>query len=679
MSILDRPRCIRRRKSRLEARLDVLESRLLMSASVVEYPVPSAGVVSGTHITADAQGNLYSMSVGGGILKLNPTTGEQTLIGLPSETAPDFVMADVTFGPDGNLWVTESFYNPASTGTTDIYLGDVLKVSTSGTVLATYNVGTVQPLSPTVGADGRIYMTAFVGLTVDDNNVPAYDTEVLAMNTNGTFVAFQMPTSDAYATDIAAAADGTIYVALTGTYVSPNVGTPYASEARLAVIRDGTLSLVSLAGGAANPHGQLLDVAVAPDGAVWLPLYTLGSDGLGTDTGVNQIVKVTLDGALTPTFTAYAIPGEAPDAFLYNGSIVAATDGSVYVAEFQGQYIDRVNTATDTVDRIALPSGFAGPGSPVQAGNAVYFSESFTGNFARIDLPVVGQGDSVAALTGQEITTTVAVLSTTLGAADIANLSAVIAWGDSTTSVGRLVDNGNGTVSVVGTHTYAADGDYATDVVVTGAGIDAVRVSGDATVVAGVTFAASGLTLAAHGENASFSALVASFIGPADTYTVTINWGNGVTSAGQVVLVSGVYQVIGTNSYATQGNYNITVTITGTANSATVNSSVQITDTPLVVTGAAPLVLLGRIAIGTTAYFTDDTDSRLNNYNASINWGDGKSSSGVVLPTGTAGQYMVIGVHMYSRRGAYTLTTTVVTVRGEDLGATASGSVVLRV
>jgi streptogramin lyase len=682
MSILSGNRRLSAARSRVRCGLDTLESRLLLSASVFDYPSPAAGALGGSHITADAAGNLYTMSFGGGIVKLDPSTGTQTFIDLPNETGGPLDYADLVYGPDGNLWITESFDNFSATTPAESTFADVLKVSTSGTVLATYSIGSQFgfPYSPKVGADGRIYMVDLKSLEVDANNVPTYTSSILAMTTTGSVTDYGVSVTDAYPVDLAASSDGSVYVAITGTTIAPIVGDAYESESRLGVLTGGQVHIVSLADPAlvVNPHDTFRSVAIAPDGAVWLPMYTIGDNGPTVDTGVNQIVKVTLDSGLNPTFTSYSIPGEDPHAVLEPGSIVAASDGSIYVPEFTGSYIDRVNTATNSVDRIALSGDANLATSPIQVGGTIYFVQAANNDFAKIDLPVIGSGLAFAGLSGQSFSGAVASLNTTLSAGAVGGLSATIDWGDSTTSTGTLVNNGNGTVTINGAHTYAAAGDYVTNVVVTGSGIDAVRVTGDATIVPGATFSAAGMPVPAHQEDKTFTAAVATFIGPAATYTASINWGNGVTTTGSVILVSGVYQVVGSINYAVQGNYNITVSISGGSNAAVVHTSVAISDTPLVVTAAAPVVLLGRIAIGITAYFTDDTDSAARNYNASINWGDNSSSSGVVVSLGS-GQYTVLGLHVYRRGGNYSLTTTITTIHGEDTGATASGTIVLHV
>jgi hypothetical protein len=48
---------------------------------------------------------------------------------------------------------------------------------------------------------------------------------------------------------------------------------------------------------------------------------------------------------------------------------------------------------------------------------------------------------------------------------------------------------------------------------------------------------------------------------PVSNYTATIDWGDGTTSPGTVVMTSTGYQVQGTHTYTNEGNKNITITV----------------------------------------------------------------------------------------------------------------------
>jgi len=71
-----------------------------------------------------------------------------------------------------------------------------------------------------------------------------------------------------------------------------------------------------------------------------------------------------------------------------------------------------------------------------------------------------------------------------------------------------------------------------------------------------------GAFVAAQGE--SFSGTVVSFTGPADPYFATILWGDGASTAGQVVADSGGFDVTDTHTYTLDGPYPVAVQVTDT-------------------------------------------------------------------------------------------------------------------
>jgi hypothetical protein len=672
----------RRRKARIAKRsnralLQNLESRMLLSVSVTEYAAATS-ILTSSHTVQDSSGFIYSMASGGGLVKFDPVTGADTFIDIAHQTAnPNGYFlnnADLTIASDGNFWITETFFDPNAVNPEDFFIGEVIEVSPSGNVLSSFNLGTSHAFafSPNFGPDGKLYIASFgIGTpTVDGDST--FNNAIIELNTGGGFTVHPVTRTDANMTDLKITADGDVIVALTGHSFEPPVDPAYQTDSSLAVLHNGNVINVAL-DGAANPKNLTGSIAIAGDGSVWIPLAYGGNSFSG---GANQIVKAVFDSSFVATYTSYEITGVAPDDPIFALGVVAATDGNIYITESNGVNVDVFNTTTETVTRVAVPSGNNALTTPAQYGSSIYFGILAGNNFARIDLPLSGSGVFIAGFAGQSLTDTVAILDTTLNSADILGLTAVIYWGDNSSSAGTIVDNGNGTISIDGTHTYATDGDYITKIVVSGTTIDPVTVLGDATILAGNVFDAAGVPVPAQQENTTFSVVVASFVGPADSYTATIDWGNGVTTNGSIMLVSGVYHVVGTINYATQGNYTITVAVAGTLNAETVTTSVAVGDVPLVLTAVQPVVLAGKISQGPIAYFTDDIDSAKQNYDASINWGDGNTSKGTVQKL-SAGSYVVMGNHNYKKKttGTFTITTTVLTVSGEDAGASASVSV----
>src|SRR4029077_11954695 len=91
---------------------------------------------------------------------------------------------------------------------------------------------------------------------------------------------------------------------------------------------------------------------------------------------------------------------------------------------------------------------------------------------------------------------------------------------------------------------------------------------------------------------------------------------------------------------------------------------------PLSNTGISVPSGSGSSAIGLSASFNDtDPAASATTDRATIAWGDGTSSSGVVAFNGQ-GSFTVAGSHVYAARGTYTITVTLI----DSLGGAASAS-----
>jgi len=184
---------------------------------------------------------------------------------------------------------------------------------------------------------------------------------------------------------------------------------------------------------------------------------------------------------------------------------------------------------------------------------------------------------------------------------------------------------------------------------------------------------AQGATFSAT-EGLSFSGTVATFTDPdpnatAAEYKATINWGDNTSSAGTISPTSGGnFAVSGTHTYAEEGPYKVTVTITDVdtpSNTATANSTANVADAALT---ASPACLTTSLLSynGPTATFTDAASpfGTLTDFTATINWGDGTPVSSGTVTGPNGGPYAVSGSHTYATTGNFTITTTVKDVGG---------------
>jgi Kelch motif/Galactose oxidase, central domain len=184
---------------------------------------------------------------------------------------------------------------------------------------------------------------------------------------------------------------------------------------------------------------------------------------------------------------------------------------------------------------------------------------------------------------------------------------------------------------------------------------------------------AAGMPVAAT-EGSPFTGSVATFTDPdtnatAAEYSATIDWTGGTTTSGTVAVANGSFTVGGTHTYAEEGTYHITVTITdadNASNTTTVHSTASVVDATLHAGPAclspSPLSYNGPTATFTDAAFPSGT---LSDFSATINWGDlSPSSTGNVSGPILAGVYTVTGTHTYATTGNFTITTTINDVGG---------------
>ncbi len=135
---------------------------------------------------------------------------------------------------------------------------------------------------------------------------------------------------------------------------------------------------------------------------------------------------------------------------------------------------------------------------------------------------------------------------------------ATINWGDATTSPGT-VTGGGGTFQVSGTHTYAAAGTFPVTVTLSDdpPGTATAQTTSTAHVASGLAVTATSFSVA---EAAPFNGTVATFsdsntaLTPA-SFTATIAWGDGTTTAGTVTGGSGSFTVTGQHTYADEGSF----------------------------------------------------------------------------------------------------------------------------
>src|SRR5262249_51720778 len=154
----------------------------------------------------------------------------------------------------------------------------------------------------------------------------------------------------------------------------------------------------------------------------------------------------------------------------------------------------------------------------------------------------------------------------------------------------------------------------------------------------------------------------------------SIDWGDGGTSTGTVGGSGGSFTVTGSHTYTDEGSYTVGVQITDGNNSsdtATTSSTATIGDAALSASGKGTLPTGGSFS-GVVASFTDaKPGGQVGDFTASIDWGDGSTTTGAVAANG--GAFDVSGSHVYSSTGSHDLSVSI----ADDGGSTASARTTL--
>jgi hypothetical protein len=242
---------------------------------------------------------------------------------------------------------------------------------------------------------------------------------------------------------------------------------------------------------------------------------------------------------------------------------------------------------------------------------------------------------------------------------DFNDFDATIDWGDGSPLDTGVITGSGGSYTVLGTHTYAEAGTYTVHVTVSDETLATVSSNTTATIGEAAITATGVPVVELRGSTAPVPVATFTDANPLDhmPYVAVINWGDGsTTTTTYVSALNGQGIVYGSHGYYQHGSYGITVTI---MDGSTVLASASSTST------------IGEIYYGlptslSAASFTDNSmGAEVGDYTATINWGDGASSSGVV--SGANGVFMVTSLpvtHTYAWPGQYTVSVTVVGKEG---------------
>jgi hypothetical protein len=209
-------------------------------------------------------------------------------------------------------------------------------------------------------------------------------------------------------------------------------------------------------------------------------------------------------------------------------------------------------------------------------------------------------------------------------------------------------------------------GDFQVDITIQEKGGSATTVASEAIVTAPVppppALVAVGILIGR--ERNKLDPVVASFT-DADPYSVandfaaTIDWSDGTSTEGAINLVGGTgtenhFQVTGDHIYAEEGSYPVDVTVTTRgSNPQTLSTTAQIADATLTAEHATFNAPENVSMTQVVATFTDDNSAAaLSEFSATIDWGDGSTSAGVITQSSGPGTpFLVSGTHEYDDSG----------------------------
>ncbi|HLJ94596.1 MAG TPA: hypothetical protein VKU02_15525, partial [Gemmataceae bacterium] len=254
---------------------------------------------------------------------------------------------------------------------------------------------------------------------------------------------------------------------------------------------------------------------------------------------------------------------------------------------------------------------------------------------------------------------------------------ATINWGDGTSSAGTITGpDQNGVFTVLGSHTYAEEGEVEQDQVdvfpltITISDGTSVTVTSTANIAeeADIVSAQGGFVINGRELKPLTNVVVATFSGDGDEnvsqFKATINWGDGTSSAGTIAGPdqNGVFTVLGSHTYAEEGEieqdqvdvFPLTITISDGV-SATVTSAANIAEEADIISAQGGFVINGRelqpLTNVVVATFSGDGDEAASQFTATINWGDGTSSAGTIKGPDQNGVFTVCGTHTYAEDG----------------------------
>jgi hypothetical protein len=488
--------------------------------------------------------------------------------------------------------------------------------------------------------------------------------------------------SERVGSDLAMAVDPNNANHLYVAYDSVNATTGLQLEVHVAESTDGGKTFTEVYKTSIASGFQAAEPAIAVDnvGEVGLEYNAASVDASGNPTLETHFVNTSNDFATSTDTTIMHMLDDSDAPFLFNPYLGDFNDltavGNTFYGGFTGNnhangiealypqgvtfqrnFSGKVNTSSFTL--------LDNTNSPITP-SIDPFVFTFNSNLVAVTPTLTTQTE------GQTFTSTVATFTDTSGNFPAGDYSANINWGDNSTSVGQVVVSGKG-FSVLGTHTYAEEGNYTYQVTVTNTFNTIFGMATGSVTVKDASLALNSFTLPPGypvGSQAPFTIGNFKDTDPGGTvtdYTATIDWGDSSTTTltsangGIITNPDGSFSVFTPgHAYAATGSFTVSLKVVDVGG-ATVSQAGTLNVTPVELTlqsATPPPAVEGLPNSTTLATFTDSNNPPLADFTATIQWGDGSSStlsaaSGGIVSNGN-GTFSVVGGHIYAeeQRGA---------------------------
>jgi uncharacterized delta-60 repeat protein len=744
-----------RRRSNWRPLLERLEERRLMYAGALDHTFGQDGMASINleFLGENVYANAAAVDASGRIVIAGTLTGNGSQAFLAARLNPDGSL-DTTFASSGLFEVTTqgtpTFYGVAIQPDGKVVLaGSDVAVSGGPSFIDVYRLNTDGTLDTTFNSTGNVQY-------VDSTDPGSLQASALALQSDGKIVVAGTDSfaSNSYFALVRLNPNGSVDQAFQFSNVGPSTGQPGlvltkftpdftpmsdAGASSLAIAPDGTISVAGFAefldgGGVLEPEWAVArynsdgtpdadfnasgrqtiqvgsftsatGIAVQPDGKL-----VVAGDGPGTQIFGFAVVRYLPDGSLDQSFGSGGVVNTSfPNggAFDIPHAVVLQPDGKIVVAGSADQDLEEGNEnfglarynpdgsldstfnstglvttdlfgleEFDSVQAVALqPDGkfVAVGGTSDLSGHSFISVARYNGDSGQLQLSapsvsvmenagtatltVTRTGGSTASVTVDYATSD----GTATAGADYAATSSTLTFTDGQTSQTISIPITDDGTLEGGSETFNVTLSNVTGGAALGSQTSAAVIIKDPDITAPAINAV---------EGQSFTRVVATLKGSnpnvgAGDYSASFNWGDNTNLPTPYTIApdpNGGFDIIATHTYREEGNYRTTITVSG-ADNLSVNSAAQIADAPLTATSITLIVTGHKNFSGAVATFTDaDPGGTLSDYTATITWDDGTTSTGIVSGTGP---FTVSGTHTFgSFSGVHHITVAIVDAGG---------------